>query len=184
MELTGYPEETDFGARCQVRVQGLLGRAVYYGGRELLDLEPGDRAAANVKYNSAQVLGGEESAYFTSRGVFLRLYGRGELEAEPGGGLRYLPQRMARGLRMAAGEVYGQPERGLLLAMLTGERDGLDSLSQRRGKGELKAHRGDGKGVPKEDHQGGGGQGGGGVRLPAHQRGQQGQTHHHAGADH
>ena len=28
MELTGYPEETDFGARCQVRVQGLLGRAV------------------------------------------------------------------------------------------------------------------------------------------------------------
>lgn len=132
MELTGYPEETDFGARCQVRVQGLLGRAVYYGGRELLDLEPGDRAAADVKYQSAQVLGGEESAYFTSRGVFLRLYGRGELEAEPGGGLRYLPQRMARGLRRAAGEVYGQPERGLLLAMLTGERDGLDSLSQRQ----------------------------------------------------
>lgn len=131
MELTGYPEETDFGARCLVRVEGLPGRAVYYGGRELLALEPGDRAAANVKYNSAQVLGGEESAYFTSRGVFLRLYGRGGLEAEPGGGFRYLPQRMARSLKRAAGAVYEQPERGLILAMLTGERDGLDSRSQR-----------------------------------------------------
>ena len=126
MELTGYPEETDFGARCQVRVQGMAGRAVYYGGRELLDLEPGYRGTASVKYDSA----GEESAYFSSRGVFLRLYGRGEMEAESGGG--YLPQRMARALKSTAGAVYDQPERGLLLAMLTGERDGLDSRSQRQ----------------------------------------------------
>ena len=130
MELTGYPEETDFGARCQVRVQGMAGRAVYYGGRELLDLEPGYRVTASVKYDSAGELGGEESAYFSSRGVFLRLYGRGEMEAEPGGG--YLPQRMARALKSTAGAVYDQPERGLLLAMLTGERDGLDSRSQRQ----------------------------------------------------
>lgn len=130
MELTGYPEETDFGARCQVRVQGMAGRAVYYGGRELLDLEPGYRVTASVKYDSAGELGGEESAYFSSRGVFLRLYGRGEMGAEPGGG--YLPQRMARALKSTAGAVYDQPERGLLLAMLTGERDGLDSRSQRQ----------------------------------------------------
>ncbi len=130
MELTGCPEETDFGARCQVRVQGMAGRAVYYGGRELLDLEPGYRVTASVKYDSADELGGEESAYFSSRGVFLRLYGRGEMEAEPGGG--YLPQRMARALKSTAGAVYDQPERGLLLAMLTGERDGLDSRSQRQ----------------------------------------------------
>ena len=130
MELTGYPEETDFGARCQVRVQGIAGRAVYYGGRELLGLEPGYRVTASVKYDSAGELGGEESAYFSSRGVFLRLYGRGEMEAEPGGG--YLPQRMARALKSTAGAVYDQPERGLLLAMLTGERDGLDSRSQRQ----------------------------------------------------
>lgn len=129
-ELTGYPEETDFGARCQVRVQGMAGRAVYYGGRELLDLEPGYRVTASVKYDSAGELGGEESAYFSSRGVFLRLYGRGEMEAESGGG--YLPQRMARALKSTAGAVYDQPERGLLLAMLTGERDGLDSRSQRQ----------------------------------------------------
>ena len=44
---------------------------------------------ASVKYDSAGELGGEESAYFSSRGVFLRLYGRGEMEAESGGG--YLP---------------------------------------------------------------------------------------------
>lgn len=134
MELTGYPEETDFGARCQVRVQGLAGRAVYYGGRELMDLEPGNRVRALVQYDDAGRLGGEESAYFHARGVFARLYGRGEAAAEPGraGSLRYLPQRMARALERAAGTVYGQPERGLILAMLTGERGGLDSRSQRQ----------------------------------------------------
>lgn len=134
MELTGYPEETDFGARCQVRVKGVAGRAVYYGGRELLALEPGNRVSGSVKYDRADLAGGEESAYFSSRGVFLRLYGRGEMETEPGraGSFRYLPRRMARALENAAGAIYDQPERGFLLAMLTGERSGLDSRSQRQ----------------------------------------------------
>ena len=52
------------------------------------------------------------------------------------------------------------------------------------GKGELKAHRRDGKGIDQQNHQSGGGQGGGCVRLPSHQRSQQGQAHHHAGPDH
>ena len=133
MELTGYPEETGYGARCQVRLPGTAGRAVYYGGRELLGLEPGDRIGDTVTFYSAALLSGEESAYFTSQGIFLRLYGQEELEISPGGagGVRYLPARMARALRAAAGALYDQPVRGFLIALLTGDRAELDGRSER-----------------------------------------------------
>ena len=131
-EVLDCPERTDYGARCTVRVPGLRGRAMLYGDEALLSLEPGNRVTAAVRYESAVSLGGEESSYFTARGIFLRLYVRGELEAEAGGagGLRYLPRRLAGRLRAAVERLYGQPERGLILALLTGERDGLDEQAR------------------------------------------------------
>jgi len=131
VRLLDYPAETDYGARCPVEVPGLRGKALLYGGAELLDLEPGNRVGLAVRHESAAAPGGEESSYFTSRGIFLRLYGQGELEVEAGdaGSLRYLPQRLARRMKAAAAARYDQPERGLVTALLTGERDGLDRQS-------------------------------------------------------
>lgn len=134
MELTDYPEETAYGARAPVRAEGVRGGAVYFGDRALLDLEPGDRIEAAVRYDRADLLsGGEESSYYTSRGIFTRLYGEEGFRRLPGrgGALRYLPQRMARDLREAAEHLYGQPARGLILALLTGERDMLEAQSLR-----------------------------------------------------
>ena len=86
MELTSYPEEATGGARCQVRVAGLRGEAVYYGGGDLLGLEPGNHVLAQVTAYSAKDLAGEESHYYVSHGTFLRLYGSGEaLAVTPGG---------------------------------------------------------------------------------------------------
>jgi len=135
VELIDYAEGTDYGARCTVRVleRGLWGKAVYYGDRSLLELEPGNRVTAAVKYYSAARLAGEESDYYTSKGVFLRLYGKGEaLAVEPGraGSLRYLPQRLALRLQAAAGEIFEQPAAGFVATLLTGERDGLDEQSR------------------------------------------------------
>lgn len=132
VQLADYPEETDYGARCLAEVPGLRGRALLYGDRELLALEPGNRVGLTARYESAEAPGGEESSYFTSRGVFLRLYGQGEMEAERGdaGKARYLPQRLAKWVRDAAAARYGQPERGLVTALLTGDRDGLDEQAR------------------------------------------------------
>ena len=73
MELADYPEEVSSGTRCWVRVDGLRGKAVFYGGRELLELEPGNRVLAQTAAYSAETLAGEENGYFLSSGVFLRL---------------------------------------------------------------------------------------------------------------
>ena len=131
LELADYPEETGYGARCEVRAPGLRGRAMYYGGYDLLGLEPGDRVTSVVKYYSAARLGGEDSSYYTAQGVFLRLYGDSivEVEHRDSGSLRYLPQRAARWLKDAVNRLYGQRAAGLITALLTGERDGLDEQS-------------------------------------------------------
>ncbi len=134
LELTDYPRESGRGWRCEARVldRGLRGRAVYYGGGELAGLEPGNRLTTQAKFYSAVTLAGEQRTNYTSQGVFLRLYGKGEAAVEPGraGSLRYLPQRMARVLEQAAERIYSQPARGLLTALLTGNREELDIQSE------------------------------------------------------
>lgn len=129
MELTDYAEEAAGGARCAVRVDGLRGGAVYYGSAALLALEPGNRVVDQITAYSARDLAGEESHYFLSRGTFLRLYGRGEplaVRAGRAGSWRYLPARMGRWFRESAGALYGPETAGLIAALLTGVRDGLD----------------------------------------------------------
>lgn len=131
LELAGYPEEASSGARCEVRLDGLRGRAVYYGGRDLLDLEPGNRITARCSCYSAASLAGEESGYYVAKGVFLRLYGGETLAVSAGnaGSWRYLPARLARWLRESGDALYSPRTRGLVAALLTGERDGLDPQS-------------------------------------------------------
>lgn len=128
LELTDYPEEADGGARCEAKAAGLRGKVLLYGERDLLPLEPGNRILVQAKCYSAATLSGEESGYYLSKGVFLRLYGSGALmSATEGnaGSLRYLPARLARWLEERVGELYSPEAGGLIAAMLTGERGGL-----------------------------------------------------------
>ena len=130
IELLDYAVETASGARCTVRIldQGLHGKAVYYGSAKLLRWEPGDRVRTESVFYSAVGLSGGESAYFTSQGIFARLYGEKEtlITGGHGGSLRYLPQRLAKSLQDTASVLYAPDAAGLIIALLTGQRDGLD----------------------------------------------------------
>ena len=135
VELVDYARETDYGAKATVRVldRDIPGKAVYFSGRELLALEPGNRLTARVEFDEAATMGEEESTYYTSQGVFLRLYGDGDTETvEPGraGSLRYLPQRLALGLRQAIARYFSPEAGGLITALLTGERADMDEQSR------------------------------------------------------
>lgn len=130
IELLDYAVETGGGARCTVRIldRGLHGRAVYYGSARLLRWEPGDRVRTESAFYSAAGTAGGESAYFTSQGIFTRLYGEEETLITGGraGSLRYLPQRLAKSLQNTAKAIYEPDAAGFIIALLTGERDGLD----------------------------------------------------------
>lgn len=126
LEAVDYPSATDYGSRVEVRVVGgvLRGKAICYGGAELLELEPGMRATMPVEVRSAATIRGEEVTTHLSRGVFALLYGRGEAAVEPGhaGSLRYLPQRLARRMLDVIAESFPERTRPFMNAILLGDR--------------------------------------------------------------
>ena len=138
MTLCEYPEVTEYGTKVTVRLDGLTpGKAVYYGSEALLGLEPGNTVTCDVRFGSARSVRGEEIRSFTSKGVFLLCYRRGEETVESGsaGSLRWLPQRTARAMAERIDEIFSEDSAPFLTAILTGDRSGIpqkagDDLSE------------------------------------------------------
>ena len=129
MMLTEYAQPTDYGARVTVKLEGFtLGKAVYYGGEDLLDLTPGQTVEAAVKFQDASRLREDEITNFTADGVFLLAYQRGD-EAVYGEGTagspRWWPALAARAMQARIGAIFSGDAGGFLRAILTGDRSGL-----------------------------------------------------------
>lgn len=129
MTLTEYAQPTDYGARATVKLEGFpLGKAVYYGGEDLLDLEPGQTVEAAVKFQDAARLREDTITNFTADGVFLLVYQRGDgaVTGEGSSGSpRWWPARMARAMQGRIDSLFSGDEGGFLRAILTGDRTGL-----------------------------------------------------------
>ncbi len=122
--LCDYAAESDFGARVTVRLEGVPGKAVLYGGEELLALEPGQAVTGPLRLKSAARIRDEDVAAFTSKGVFLLAYSRGELTAEEGskGSPHWYPVRLRRAMGERIRALFPGDAAGFLTAILTGER--------------------------------------------------------------
>lgn len=127
-----YPEEGEYNVSCSAWAEGIGGKVMFYGEESLLALEPGDRVTVFVKCYSAVEVGGKTISTYTSKGIFLRLYAKGEMTVEKGesGDVRFLPQRAKRVLRAAVTGAFDEPSRGMVLALLNGETDELDTHSR------------------------------------------------------
>ena len=123
--LCGCASESDFGARVTVRLEGVPGKAMLYGGRELLELVPGQAVSGQARFSDAAHIRDEDIATFTSKGVFLLAYGRGVLtvgEGTRGSGLRWLPARLGRAMTERIQLLFSGDAAGFLTAILTGDR--------------------------------------------------------------
>ncbi|MBQ5928363.1 MAG: DNA internalization-related competence protein ComEC/Rec2, partial [Oscillibacter sp.] len=79
MTLCEYPQETDWGAKAAVELPGFSrGKAVYYGDASLLSLAPGQTVTDRVSFQDASRIRDDDITAFTSKGIFLLLYSRGE----------------------------------------------------------------------------------------------------------
>lgn len=129
MTLLEYAVPTDYGAKATVKLNGYpLGKVVYYGGEDLLDLRPGQTVTAQVKFQDAARLREDTITNFTSQGVFLLAYQRGE-DAVYGegsaGSPRWWPARAARAMQDHVAELFDGDEAAFLSAILTGDTSGL-----------------------------------------------------------
>ena len=124
-----WPQETDYGAKVTVLLEGQKGvKAVYYGDSKALSLVPGNRIAGDARWQDAGRIQDSDVTTFTARGVFVLLYGRGEAQTEPGteGSLRWWPQRAGRYLKETVARVWNDPTAaGLVTGMLTGDKSGI-----------------------------------------------------------
>lgn len=127
MTLCDYAVPTDYGARVTVRPEGMPGKMVYYGGADLLELEPGQTVTELVQLSSASRVRDDDVTAFTSKGIFLLAYRRGEASYGTGtsGSPRWWPVRMGRAMREKAAALFGADTAGFISAILTGDKSGL-----------------------------------------------------------
>lgn len=124
-----FPKANSHGWTVAVRLKELWWcRTVLYTDADCVSLAPGDTVTFTAKLRLADTLGGEESRYYFSRGVYLTAFGRGEMARESGGvaSAWYLPAVWAQSLRETAEALFLPEEAGLFSALLTGERSGLE----------------------------------------------------------
>ena len=127
MTLCDYAVPANCGAKATVRLEGLPGKVVYYGTADLLELEPGQTVTDLVHLQSAARIRDDDVTGFTSKGVFLLAYRRGEATYGAGssGSPKWWPARMGRAMREKISDLFQGDTAGFLIAILTGDKSGL-----------------------------------------------------------
>ena len=101
---------------------------VYYGGEDLLAAWPGQTVEATVKFQDSARLREDTITNFTSKGVFLLAYQRGDAAVYgegSAGSPRWWPALAARAMQQRIGELFSGDAGGFLNAILTGDKTGL-----------------------------------------------------------
>lgn len=130
--VTSYPEATSIGGwSLTMTLEGGL-RApdvLVYADESWGRLKPGDQLTAQARLEGSQLMYGEQTTYYTAKGVFLIAYCNDPpLELRPAQGipLRYWPDLCARYLKQGIDAAFGPAAAPLAAAVTIGDQDGLD----------------------------------------------------------
>ena len=131
MTVQDYAVSADYGAKVTVKIDGVPGKAVYYGDEALLELLPGQTVSNVVKLQSAARIRDDDVTTFTSKGVFLLAYSRGEAVHGAGtsGALRWCPVRLGQAMQRQIKQLFQGDSAAFLIAILTGDKSGLSERS-------------------------------------------------------
>ncbi len=131
MTLCDYALPTDYGAKATVRVEGLPGKALYYGDEVLLACMPGQTVSGGVSLQSAARIRDEDVTSFTSKGVFLLAYQRGTMTVGKGSmeSPRWWPLRLGRAMQERIDRLFTGDAAAFMTAILTGDKSGLSTAA-------------------------------------------------------
>lgn len=130
--VTDWSTPTKYGAQVNVRAElpgGGHAAARLYVDEEYSDLRPGDRVRTVARCRLAgRTADGEETTYFTARGILLTAVAYGDMEVDRPARipLRYLPCVLARALKQGIAAAVAEDAAPLVTAVTTGDRSGLD----------------------------------------------------------
>ena len=130
-EATGtvlsFPEETSSGVSVEVELDSGITALLYLEGE--CDAAPGDTLQFTASFRRSNLMYGEDTSYYSARGVFLLAYGDGEdataLPAEKTS-LRFLPALLSEKLKGSLDSLFSSGHAALLRAMILGDKTRLD----------------------------------------------------------
>ena len=127
MTLCDYAVATDYGAKVTVKVENLPGKAVYYGNTDLLSALPGQTVTDTVAFQSAARIRDDDVTSFTSKGIFLLAYQRGEAVLGQGSAdsPRWWPVRLGRAMQLRVNDLFEGDVAAFMAAILTGDKSAL-----------------------------------------------------------
>lgn len=130
-EVSSYPEETSIGGySVTLRMgEGLLAPdALAFGPEDWAELKPGDRLSFSGRLRPSHRAFGDETTYYTAKGIYLMAYCRGEAEITraPAVPPRYWPALCARSLRDGIYAAFDDTAAPIAAAVTLGDKTGLD----------------------------------------------------------
>ena len=131
MTLQEDPVAANYGAKVTVKIDGVPGKVVYYGDEALLELRPGQTLSGDVHLQSAARIREDDVTTFTSRGVFLLAYNRGDMDVGAGSAdsIRWWPARLGKAMQKQINILFSGDIAGFLTAILTGDKSGISEQS-------------------------------------------------------
>ena len=128
--VTSYPEETSIGGYSVIlRIDGDFRSpdVLIYGNADWGDLVPGDRISCTARLKSSEFLYGDETTYYTARGLFLLGYcdDAPTVERIDSVSLRYLPTFCAHALKEGIYASFDSISAPLAAAVTLGDKSGL-----------------------------------------------------------
>lgn len=120
-EVSGYPEETDYGCRVETKLDGHT--MLLYLDADGLTLKPGDIVTLEAEVIDASTL----NETYLANDISLLAFQNSEAEVDRAGSvpLKYLPVQFAETFRRHIRRLFPDDTEGFVLALLTGDKSGL-----------------------------------------------------------
>lgn len=131
-EVSSYPVPTSIGGySVTVRLEGgfFAPDVLAYGPADWENLKPGDKLSCTARVKPATHAYGDETTYYTAKGVYLLAYCGGETEIEPAGRvpLRHWPALCAHELKAGIYAAFDETAAPIAAAVTLGDKTGLDA---------------------------------------------------------
>ncbi len=135
-EVSDYPQETPYGVSVYVKIKSekskFAAKTLLYADKNAISLVPGDIIKANARVALSTSSYGKETEYYTSKGIFLIAYLKGDLEVKKADKLplKYYPQYIAKAFKAKVSELYDKNSSPFMTALLLGDRTQLNKDAQ------------------------------------------------------
>lgn len=130
-EVRSYPAPTSIGGYAvTIRLDGGFGApdALLYGPEDWAGLKPGDRVSCTARVRSSTRAYGDETTYYTAKGVYLLAYcgGEAEIAAAERVPMRHWPALCAHRLKEGISAAFDATAAPIAAAVTLGDKTGLD----------------------------------------------------------